>query len=137
MVITALHRFSDDFTRVIESCWLRGGPFEARWKALIQVLVRGLDRTGFSLGCPVAATALDLEDGDKRIRRVVDAILAHWTEVVARGLPDLIEPTRRAFAESMLATVEGALLLARAQQDVGPLLRAQNFVLAAYTQAAK
>ncbi len=137
LVITALQRFADQFGALLESQWLDGGPFEARLHALFSVLSWALVRNDYVLGCPIAATALGLEKGDEAIRAAVDRILAGWTDLMVRGLPELPEADRRDFAASLLAIVEGALLLARAQRGTAPLEAAERFALAAYQARAR
>jgi TetR/AcrR family transcriptional repressor of lmrAB and yxaGH operons len=132
LVITALERFADQFGAFVESHWLTAQPFEARWPGLLAAMGRGLQRSDYTLGCPVAATALGLEKGDKVIRAAVDRVLARWTDLIAQGLPELPEAERPAFAGSLLAMIEGALLLARARRDLAPLRAAERFGVAAY-----
>ncbi|MGW2384113.1 TetR/AcrR family transcriptional regulator [Streptomyces sp. NPDC001658] len=81
------------------------------------------ETAGFARGCPVAAATVDCAESTASTREAAAAAFATWTEPVARALVDLGVPKERAgaLATLMISAVEGAILLARAQQDVGPL----------------
>jgi TetR/AcrR family transcriptional repressor of lmrAB and yxaGH operons len=76
----------------------------------------------FALGCPLAATVVDAADNDD-LRNHVDELLARWQapvrDVYAKfgASPDEAE----AHAMVLLAALEGALILSRAQRSVDPL----------------
>ncbi|MFE9776236.1 TetR/AcrR family transcriptional regulator [Streptomyces sp. NPDC005931] len=94
------------------------------------------ERTGFEGGCPVAAATVDCAESSASTREAASAAFAAWTGAVARALADLGVPARRAtpLATLMISSLEGALLLARAERDpralttvsgeLGPLLDA-------------
>jgi hypothetical protein len=93
----------------------------------------------FNKSCPVGAVTLDIDADSERMRAVCHGIFATWEEVIATGLDEIPEAQRRGAAELILATLEGALILARAQASKDPLLRAgRNLgdVLARRFQAA-
>ncbi|TDV55429.1 TetR/AcrR family transcriptional regulator [Actinophytocola oryzae] len=77
----------------------------------------------FRNGCPVATVALDVAADSEQVREACTAAYASWLEVVADFLVRQGIPADRAagLATTVLAAVEGALLLARTRRDVAPL----------------
>lgn len=80
-------------------------------------------RSDFRAGCPIAAVALDLAPDDERLHDVVASALRDWQRVLVRSLErDGLEPkAAQQLASFVIATVEGALLLARVERSVDPL----------------
>jgi TetR/AcrR family transcriptional regulator, lmrAB and yxaGH operons repressor len=81
-----------------------------------------LRASGFRAGCPVAAVALDLGAQDQLLTSVA-AAFADWRRVFARALRRDGVPAvaARRLATWVVASIEGALLLARADHDTAPL----------------
>ncbi|CAM5296533.1 TetR family transcriptional regulator OS=Streptomyces pilosus OX=28893 GN=GCM10010280_14530 PE=4 SV=1 [Streptomyces pilosus] len=89
---------------------------------------------GFAGGCPVAAATVDLATSTDSAREAASAAFTEWTTAVARALTDLGVPAGRAgpLATLMISSLEGAILLARAERssraltevsrELGPLL---------------
>ncbi len=86
----------------------------------------GLEANEFAKGCPVAAVTLDLDPESRVLREVCDQVLDRWVDVIARGLDDVPPGDRRAVAQLILATLEGGLILARAQGTKAPLVENGN-----------
>jgi TetR/AcrR family transcriptional repressor of lmrAB and yxaGH operons len=133
LIGAALQHFADDFAQLLGKTWRLELPFEERWGNLIDAMVRGLRRSDYTLGCPVAATLLDLQPEDQAVRAIAQAALDRWIDLMAAGL-QVPRKNARAFAEALLALLEGALVLVRAQRSDRPLLSAKAFGLAAYKQ---
>jgi AcrR family transcriptional regulator len=76
----------------------------------------------FALGCPLAATVVDAADNDD-LRVHVRELLAKWQATVANVYVKFGEPPAAADEQStvLLAALEGALILARAQRSTEPL----------------
>lgn len=93
-----------------------------RW---LRTLEKGLVRSDFADGCPIATAALEIAprglDGAENCASALDRFvgrIAAWLE--DDGLP---RKTARANAELIVSAIEGALVLAKAQRDCGPLSR--------------
>ncbi|TDB94723.1 TetR/AcrR family transcriptional regulator [Actinomadura sp. 7K534] len=78
---------------------------------------------GFAGGCPVAAATVDCADSAESTRAATAAAFACWRRPVARELAGMGVPARRAeaLATLMISALEGAILMARAEQSVRPL----------------
>ncbi|MEU3979037.1 TetR/AcrR family transcriptional regulator [Streptomyces sp. NPDC026672] len=81
---------------------------------------------GFAAGCPVAAATVDGAARDGSTREAVAAAFTTWRTPVAEALTGMGVPAERAasLATLMISTLEGAILLARAERDVRPLTTA-------------
>ena len=102
----------------------------APWR---QVLVD----SNFTLGCPVAATVVDAS-GNDQLRQEARALLAQMRDSVSDALVRFGVPKSTADddASVLLAALEGALILSRAEQSTQPLDTVQRFFTTALTSAA-
>ena len=75
-----------------------------------------LERTEFAEGCPVAAVALDLTPGWEGAREACRQAFEDWTRLLA-------ECFGHDRAELVLASLEGALVLARGGRTAEPMRR--------------
>jgi AcrR family transcriptional regulator len=82
----------------------------------------------FALGCPLAATIVDAADNDD-LRAHVSASLGRWQASVAAVYVKFGDPPAVAEEHStvLLAALEGALILARAQRSTEPLATVERY----------
>ncbi|WP_460105670.1 TetR/AcrR family transcriptional regulator [Streptomyces sp. YKOK-J1] len=78
---------------------------------------------GFAAGCPVAAATVDRASSGSSNRAAAADAFAAWRGPVAEALTGMGVPAARAdsLATLMISTLEGAILMARAERDVRPL----------------
>ncbi|KOV61988.1 TetR/AcrR family transcriptional regulator [Streptomyces sp. MMG1121] len=78
---------------------------------------------GFAGGCPVAAATVECASAGGSTHEAVAAAFTTWRSPLAEALTGMGVPAPRAeaLATLMISTLEGALLLARAEKDVRPL----------------
>ncbi|MDT6987746.1 TetR/AcrR family transcriptional regulator [Streptomyces lusitanus] len=81
---------------------------------------------GFDGGCPVAAATVDRARTADSTRQAAADAFARWTGAVAAALTDMGVPEERArpLATLMISSLEGALLIARAERSVRALTTA-------------
>jgi TetR/AcrR family transcriptional regulator, lmrAB and yxaGH operons repressor len=79
--------------------------------------------SGGAAGCVVAGVAIDTVAGEDGLIDVVRATFRSWVELLAEQLEAVGVPRDRssALAVATLAGMEGALILCRAEGNVGPL----------------
>jgi AcrR family transcriptional regulator len=84
------------------------------------------ESAGFAGGCPVAAVTVDCADSATSTRNAAAAAFSAWTEPVAGALAGMGVPDARtvSLATLMISTLEGAILIARAERDVRALTTA-------------
>jgi TetR/AcrR family transcriptional repressor of lmrAB and yxaGH operons len=83
---------------------------------LFERYARRLEGTDFRFGCPVAAVTLEGATGSEALRAACAGALEAWSDVLASRLDG-----DRDLAELVLATLEGALVVARARRSGEPL----------------
>lgn len=78
---------------------------------------------GFAAGCPLVAATADVASSSDALRETVREAFDAWLTPVAAALRGMGVPARRArsLALLMIGSLEGAIVLARARADVGPL----------------
>ena len=91
------------------------GEIVAPWRYL-------LVEHDFALGCPLAATVVDAVTANPDLRVHVSELLARYQATVASVYVKFGDPPAQAAEEStvLLAALEGALILARAQRSTDP-----------------
>lgn len=82
-----------------------------------------IEETDCSYGCPIGSLALEIHEPDPPVRKKLAANFRAWTDAVHECLveaghrfPDALD--RRALAEFVLTTMEGAVMQARTFRDV-------------------
>lgn len=78
----------------------------------------------YRLGCAIGATVLEASATSPSLREVTETAFASWTSVLTDHLAaEGIAPDRAAaLADSVVAGLEGATMMARARRDAAPLL---------------
>ncbi|MEU8033684.1 TetR/AcrR family transcriptional regulator [Streptomyces sp. NPDC049099] len=81
---------------------------------------------GFAAGCPVAAATVECTSAAGSTQEAVAAAFTTWRNPLAEALAGMGVPGARAasLATLMISTLEGAILMARAERDAGPLTTA-------------
>ncbi|MEU2711989.1 TetR/AcrR family transcriptional regulator [Streptomyces sp. NPDC007205] len=81
---------------------------------------------GFAAGCPVAAATVECASAGGSTQEAVAAAFTAWRNPLTEALTGMGVPAARAasLATLMISTLEGAILLARAARDTGPLTTA-------------
>jgi TetR/AcrR family transcriptional repressor of lmrAB and yxaGH operons len=85
-----------------------------------------MERSGFARGCPVATVALEAWPASPKLTAASCEAFALWSAALADMLRDAGIPQPRAaeLADFMIATMEGAMILARVRQSTTPVLQA-------------
>jgi Transcriptional regulator LmrA/YxaF-like, C-terminal domain len=89
------------------------------------------------MGCPIAPTVIDAS-GDDRLRQQARDLLDQWRDSVHAALDKFgaQQSTAEDDASVLLAALEGALILSRANQSTQPLDTVPRFFAASLAQAA-
>ncbi|WP_405592738.1 TetR/AcrR family transcriptional regulator [Streptomyces sp. NBC_01190] len=91
--------------------------------AMVRQWTDELQSAGYALGCPVAAATVDCAESTASTRTAAAAAFATWNAPVAEALCAMGVPATQApaLATLMISALEGALLIARSEQDIRPL----------------
>jgi TetR/AcrR family transcriptional repressor of lmrAB and yxaGH operons len=90
-----------------------------------------LTQSKFRNGCPVAAVTLDVTSTVEELREPCAEAFDLWIGTIAHGLAATGLPAKdaRALASYVLSSLEGAIVLSRAEKGVAPLERTAAFVV--------
>ncbi len=93
---------------------------------LVDQFCQNLTTSNFTKGCPITTINLEMASESENIRIACNAAYTHWADVCASVFNCSGVDAQRSeeLAEFLLAVIEGALILARAQKTVLPLTRA-------------
>lgn len=108
----------------------RSGDFLREYSRLMAGWMR---TSGYRDGCPIATTVLEEAADTDAIAAAAQAAISDWRDALADRLSQTANP--EALALLVTATVEGALILARAARSDAPILEAGE-TLAALIDAA-
>ena len=104
------------------------------WRDMVVDAARSTDAKG---GCPLGSLGSQLAETDPRARALVAAGFARWSAVIADGLRGVAADGRLPagvstddLAVTLLAALQGGLLLAQVQRDTRPLETAVDTILA-------
>jgi AcrR family transcriptional regulator len=91
--------------------------------AMVQQWIDEFSTVGFGAGCPLAAATVDWAASMDSTRSAVAEAFTTWRRPIERALAELGVPsrTRGDAAMLMLCALEGAIVIARAEQDVRAL----------------
>jgi len=93
---------------------------------LLARFAQNLAQSDFNKGCPITTINLEMAGSSEPIRAACASAFAHWIDLCAAALMQTGIANEKAhdLAELIYASVEGAMILARAQRDVALILRA-------------
>jgi TetR/AcrR family transcriptional repressor of lmrAB and yxaGH operons len=122
LALAAMERTGEQLRAAIGAVMAgNGGPADSLG-TLIDALAAGLEASGYREGGPIATITLEAADIEP-IRLTAERVFSSWLGALEDGLiaggMDAARAERRAL--HVLAAIEGALLLARARRDLGPL----------------
>lgn len=112
-----------ELATTLESVLAEAGGLTEGLEAMVDHLAEGLEASNFRQGCPLSTTALDAAADSEPIRQACSGGFDAWHRVLVDHLASHgVEPEAAdELATTVLAAVEGALLLARTRRDVTPL----------------
>ncbi len=92
-------------------------PAEQALQALVQVYLSKEHLAGIETGCPVAALGSEMPRQAPEVRRAATRRIKEMIDLVARQSPDWGQPDAHERALVTVATMVGALMIARAVDD--------------------
>ncbi|MCC7537437.1 MAG: TetR/AcrR family transcriptional regulator [Deltaproteobacteria bacterium] len=92
-------------------------------RAVCSVLASAMEASEFREGCPLATVALEAASSSERVRATIASHYAGWESLIAARVVSLGMAKRDAarLATFTLATLEGALMLAKVKRDATPI----------------
>jgi AcrR family transcriptional regulator len=107
----------------IQQSFSGGGPI-AGLRAFVEVWRADFERSGYRAGCPIVAVAVENHDDAPELLDTASRAFDAWRGAFADSLRDAGVTGDRAdrLAALVVAAVEGAIVLSRAERDPAPLL---------------
>jgi TetR/AcrR family transcriptional repressor of lmrAB and yxaGH operons len=95
-------------------------------EGLLEKIAEQIEVSDFRAGGPITTVALESAGDNERLQRACSEIYDDWRGVVADRLGEDGVPDGQAerLSRTVIATIEGAIVLARTDRSVGPLLEA-------------
>jgi TetR/AcrR family transcriptional repressor of lmrAB and yxaGH operons len=132
LAVAAIEASGDQLARAIGRVLASSDDLGTALGALVDALAAGLQASDYADGCPVATVALEAASTSERIRAAADGAFSSWLAALAERLRasglDEVAAERRALL--VLSAIEGALLLARARGELGPLTAVREELVA-------
>ncbi|MGO4612516.1 TetR/AcrR family transcriptional regulator [Nocardia sp. 2YAB30] len=128
LVAEAIAQSGKEIATLIDT--IEPGDTAAAATRLLAMFGDRLEASGWQQGCPVATVALDIAAANDPIQLECAAAYAAWEQALRIRLRADGRADADDLAAALLAMVEGALLLARAQRSREPLERVERTIRA-------
>lgn len=96
--------------------------------AIIDVLIKEMEKSNFQHGCPIATVALDVSAHHEEIRKVCQQIYLDWQEGLSQYLSSRAISKPMEKSKLFFTMVEGAFILSKAQRDLSFLEIQKNYL---------
>lgn len=117
LVSEALAEYSLRSQRFIETAMTGARSDRLKIQRLFEAFARRVEEGDYAKSCAFGTVCLDLEPNQETLREIVEEAFETWAALIARQL-DLGSAARgRSYAKLVLATIEGAYILARAERS--------------------
>lgn len=119
----AIERSGEVVSKTIEAVLAASRTMDAALRTFARLLAENLERSDFRDGCPVGTTTLEMAAESDPLQASCRGSFQGWAQVIAARLGEegREEDAARRLAVLILSAYEGALMMARALKDVGPL----------------
>ena len=123
LVLEAMREGIVEATRELESCLEQADTPAEGVRSFFRAAAREMVDTEYLFGCPVAPIILDTPDSESELARTCRAALDEWEQLYRRALESSgVESGHAArLARTILAGMEGALMIARSRRSAAPL----------------
>ena len=122
LVTEAVQRYTAGILRALDHAAESGGAVDLV-RVFVDVVRSGLRASDFRRGCAIAAVTLDATPADAALLELTAESFQAWRSRIAAAFrrDGATEARARRLATLVVAAVEGALILARAEHDVAPI----------------
>lgn len=103
------------FQELVEAVYDAEAGTQAGVRAVFRGAAETLAASDFEDACPIATIALDVASTSEPLRRATAEVFEHWSRALTERLGD------REHALAVLAALEGAFVLCRAQRSTAPM----------------
>lgn len=143
LAIMAIGRTAERYDHLLERVFAGTADTASAALAWFKMAADALEESDFADGCPIGTVACEVASTSEALRLASDAVFTSWRQRVAANLAsEGVKPAEaRRLSTFAVASLEGAILLARTQRSALPLRATARVVAdtlrAASTGAAK
>jgi AcrR family transcriptional regulator len=111
------------YGQLIDAFFFPGCEPESATRAFFAAAAETLRETDYADACPIATVALEVSSTSEPMREACASVFSEWIDAATERLASvgLSRRTARELAVSMLSSLEGAFVLARALRSTEPL----------------
>lgn len=119
IAIAAVGRIRGEVMALLRACAAEGRPLDDAIRSMADGMARWLRASAWREGTMLASAAVGAVPDLPRLHAAIREALGEWSDHLAGRLADAgwSKPGARAMAQTVLASLEGAMLLARIEQD--------------------
>lgn len=116
-------RAGADYQQLVEAVWDSQDDVVRGVRAVFDGAADLLESTNYADACPVATVALEVASSNEELRLATSDVFDAWIDAASSRLVDAgaTAGDARALAHSLIALLEGAFLLCRAQRRPDPM----------------
>ncbi len=125
LAIEATEASVKEATNALRECLTGAASPDAGVRRYVELAADLMRQSDYTFGCPVAPVILDAAEGLPKLQELCRSALATWTSMLRDAFVVSGMETKRAdsLATLAVASIEGSLLMARANRDCNALLR--------------
>lgn len=120
LVAESLRNHAEKLPRLVERFFDGKRNIATAVQGFFDAAARGFEDAGATKGCAIGAVTLDLAPVDVELAKICRDAFDGWVDAIATRLPFSDARTRRSFATTIVAALEGAFVLSRATHDGQP-----------------
>lgn len=142
--LAVLDHFFDNWNqRLMENVLGSGKDPETKINEMLDFVIGQQQRNNAKCGCAFGNLAVEMSEHDEAFRRKLQAVFETWVNRLKPVLDDMIAPARAdpeavsKMAQSIVAMIEGGILLMKSKQDLNVLVNIAEqvkFLLGSFVQ---
>jgi TetR/AcrR family transcriptional regulator, lmrAB and yxaGH operons repressor len=119
LVLEAMQIGIDEATQVLRECLDQSDDPANGIRAFFEAAAQEMADSDYAFGCPVAPIVLDTPGLESELAKACQAALRQWSQMYRDKLmtSGLAEPRARRLADTIVASLEGVLIMARSERD--------------------
>lgn len=124
--VEAVKRVGEVVANQLRGLHESGVDLETFVERVFQETATGISDREYKASCPIAAIAAEMGNANPNLGEAVRAAFAAWEREIkaAATAQGMTEANAAAFASAMLASIEGAMVVSKAQRSVAPHINA-------------
>lgn len=121
-VSEALRQYAETFSAGCEVAIAKAPSLSQGIANIFRYAAKMMEARNYQSGCPVGAVVLDIDSESEAMRAVCLEIMAQWQQQIVGHLSALPHSKAKALAKMVIASFEGAFMLARLERSSAPLM---------------